>query len=61
VRQPIERLSPEVKKDIVGGLLVAVGLVSLLGFITGENGFISGWFSHMLKLVAGWEESYYQL
>jgi S-DNA-T family DNA segregation ATPase FtsK/SpoIIIE len=54
VRQPIERLSPEVKKDIVGGLLVAVGLVSLLGFITGENGFISGWFSHMLKLVAGW-------
>jgi DNA segregation ATPase FtsK/SpoIIIE and related proteins len=47
-------LSPEVKMDIVGGLLIAIGLVSLLGFLTGENGFISGWFSHMLKLLAGW-------
>lgn len=51
---PIQHLSPETKKDIVGGLLLVVGVISLLGFFTGENGVISGWFSHLLQMIAGW-------
>jgi S-DNA-T family DNA segregation ATPase FtsK/SpoIIIE len=53
-RKAIQHLSPEVKKDIVGGILAVIGIISLLGFITGENGILSGWFSHLLKLIAGW-------
>ena len=53
-RKPTERLSPEVKKDIIGGLSTVVGVISLLGFFTGESGMISGWFSHILTMIAGW-------
>ena len=53
-RKPVERLSPEVKKDILGGILAVIGVISLLGFLTGESGMISGWFSHILKQIAGW-------
>lgn len=53
-RKPAERLSPEVKKDIIGGLLAVVGVISLLGFLSGEEGMISGWLSHLLNLIAGW-------
>ncbi|MHC1740653.1 MAG: DNA translocase FtsK 4TM domain-containing protein [Anaerolineaceae bacterium] len=53
-RKQIQRLSPEVKKDFIGVLLAAVGVVSLLGFFTGETGLVSSWFSHLLKLLAGW-------
>ena len=53
-RKPAERLSPEVKKDIIGGLLAVVGVVSLLGFLSGEKGLVSGWLSHLLNLLAGW-------
>ena len=53
-RKPIQPMSPELKKDIVGGLLTVVGLISLLGFFTGEKGVVSGWFSHLLLMIAGW-------
>ena len=53
-RQPVERLSPEVKIDIGGGLLAVFGVISLLGFLTGQKGMISGWSSHILQKAAGW-------
>jgi S-DNA-T family DNA segregation ATPase FtsK/SpoIIIE len=52
--KPIQHIPPETKKDIIGGLLLVIGVISLLGFFTGENGVVSGWFSHLLMMIAGW-------
>lgn len=53
-RKPVEHLSPEVKKDIVGGLFSVVGVVSLLSFFLTEKGTLTSWFSMLLKQIAGW-------
>jgi S-DNA-T family DNA segregation ATPase FtsK/SpoIIIE len=42
------------KKDIIGGLLAVVGVLSLIGFLTGDKGLVTGWFSHLLRLIGGW-------
>lgn len=53
-RKPVQTISPEVKKDIIGGLLAAVGVLSLIGFLTGDKGLVTGWFSHLLRVIGGW-------
>jgi S-DNA-T family DNA segregation ATPase FtsK/SpoIIIE len=50
----VQSLSPETKKDIVGGLLAILGVVSVLGFFSEDQGIFLGWFSHVMKLIGGW-------
>jgi S-DNA-T family DNA segregation ATPase FtsK/SpoIIIE len=54
IQQPSVHLSPEVKKDIVGGLLAIVGVVSLLSYFSTSQGTLTTWFSTLLKHIAGW-------
>lgn len=51
--QPLH-VSPEVKKDIIGGLLAVVGVVSLLSYFSTEQGTLTNWFSTLMKHIAGW-------
>lgn len=52
--KPVQHLSPEAKKDIVGGLLAVLGVVCVLSFFTPEQGSFTGWFSNVMKGIAGW-------
>lgn len=52
--QQAVHLSPEVKKDIVGGLLAVVGVTSLLSYFSTSQGTLTTWFSTLLKHIAGW-------
>ena len=53
-RKPVQHLSPEVKKDFIGGLLAVAGVVSLLSYFSIDKGTLTGWFSKMLNQLAGW-------
>ena len=53
-RQQAQPLSPEVKKDIVGGLLAVLGIVSVLSYFSTEQGTFTAWFSTLMKWIAGW-------
>ena len=53
-QKPVEHLSPEVKKDIVGGLLAVMGIVSFISYFSTDPGVFTGFFSQMLRRIAGW-------
>ncbi len=53
VAQPVH-ISPESKKDIIGGLLAVVGVISLFSYFSTEQGSLTTWFSNFLKHIAGW-------
>ena len=54
-RQPLlSEISPERRMDIVGIVLLVIGLLTLLSLFTQSSGKITGWWVTNISKVIGW-------
>ncbi|MBE3039863.1 MAG: DNA translocase FtsK 4TM domain-containing protein, partial [Chloroflexi bacterium] len=53
-RWKLGSLSPERKMDVLGVVLIFIGLLSLLSLLSPKRGALTGWWVNALYIMAGW-------